>query len=101
MREISEGGFQTRPYKSRFFFAPFAFFAANTPNPNLFLCLAIDESFRGLRKFFPSRRPLGFGYASRQLTPRPPSSEGIDELFWRIFSPIFPTFAAFAEDIPK
>ena len=26
--ETSEGGFQTRPYKSRFFFAPFAFFAA-------------------------------------------------------------------------
>ena len=28
MRQIREGGFQTRPYNSRFFFAPFAFFAA-------------------------------------------------------------------------
>jgi|GEM_PF-4138142 len=32
-------------------------------------CTTIDESFRGLRKFFASRRPVGFGYASRQVTP--------------------------------
>ncbi len=29
MRHLPEGGFQTRPYESRFLFAPFAFFAAN------------------------------------------------------------------------
>ena len=33
---IPEGGFQTRPYESRFFFAFFAPFAVNTPNPNFF-----------------------------------------------------------------
>jgi hypothetical protein len=31
MRQIREGGFKTRPYDSRFFFAPFAFFAAILP----------------------------------------------------------------------
>jgi hypothetical protein len=34
MRQIPEGGFQTRPYNSEIFFAPFALFAVNSPVPN-------------------------------------------------------------------
>src|SRR3972149_8459399 len=37
MRQIQEGGFQSRPYKSRFFFCV--------------LCTAIRDNLRGVRKF--------------------------------------------------
>ena len=34
-RKTTEGGFSTRPYESHFFFAYFAFFAVESPAPNL------------------------------------------------------------------
>ena len=53
-RRISQGGFQTRPYESDSYYAFFAYFAVNIPNPIFILlcdlCTTIVENLRRLRK---------------------------------------------------
>jgi hypothetical protein len=65
------------------------------PNPNLILCdlcIAIHDNFRGLRKFFESRRP------SDSHTPRAKNAK--DAKFGNQFL-FFAPFASFARDIPN
>jgi len=54
--------------------------------------LTIHDNFRGLRKFSGRRRPLGFGYASRQ--------DAKDAKFGNQFL-FFTPFAFFARDTPR